>query len=46
MHNDESSDHKITVYDQNNIVNVIAEVENSSDLIQHYLTPDNVHANS
>ena len=34
------------IYNQNNIVEIIAEVENSDDLIQHYLAADNVHTDS
>ena len=45
-HSDESSENDIIIYDQKNIVNVISEVENSSDLIQHYLAPDSIYADS
>jgi len=41
---EESSDNDIIIYDQSNIVNIIAECENSSVLIQQYLSPDNVYA--
>ena len=40
----ESSEHNIIIYDQNNIVDIITECENSSVLIQQYLAPDNVYA--
>jgi len=43
---EESSEHDIVIYNQNNIVDIIAEVENSSDLIQHYLAADNIYADS
>ena len=44
--NEESSEHDIVIHDQNNIVNIIAEVQNSDELIQHYLAADNVYADS
>ena len=40
------SEHDIIIYNQNNIINIITELENSADLIQHYLAADNVCANS
>ena len=46
LYSDESSEHDIVINDQNTIVNVITKVENSSDLIQHYLAPDNIYADS
>ena len=43
---EESSENDIVIYNQNNIVEIIAEVENSDDLIQHYLAADNVYTDS
>ena len=42
----ESSDYKIAIHNENNIVDIVVTVENSSNLIQHYLAPDNVCADS
>ena len=43
---EELSEHDIIIYNQNNIIGIITEVENSVDLIQHYLAADNVYADS
>ena len=43
-HGEESLDNDIIIYEQNNIVDIIAECENSSVLIEQYLSPDNVYA--
>jgi len=43
---EESSENDIVIYNQNNIIEIIAEVENSDDLIQHYLAADNVYTDS
>ena len=43
-HGEESQDNDIIIYEQNNIVDIIAECENSSVLIEQYLSPDNVYA--
>ena len=43
---EESLEYDIIIYNQNNIIDIITEVENSVDLIQHYLSADNVCAGS
>ena len=42
---EELSEHDIIIYNQNNIIDIIIEVKNFVDLIQHYLTVDNVYTN-
>ena len=37
---------EITNYDENKIIDAIMQVENHKDFLQHYLTADNVYADS
>ena len=42
--NEESLEQDIAIYDENTIIDIIGQVQNCDELLEHYLATDNAYA--